>query len=81
MSFSAHTLYKDDVLMIYGPNTSPNDSVLLILYLENMTRASRSNRGLVSRPLLYLTYLTLQFFLMGFSLLEGLFWILCCLRI
>ena len=65
MSCSAHVLYTDNVRMIYGLNTSPSDSALLILYLENMTRASRSNRGLIRRPFMYLTYLTFQFFFNG----------------
>lgn len=74
MSFSAHILYQDDVLMIYGPNTSLNDSILLILYLENMTRAHRSSRGLIRRPFLYLTYLTFQFYFNGLQFVGGIVW-------
>lgn len=78
MSFSTHILYKDGVLMIYGPHTSRNDSALPILYLENMTRASRSNGGLIRRLFLRSSSLTFQFFFKkaGSSFLEGLFGVL-----
>lgn len=62
MSFSTHILYKDGVLMIYGPHTSRNDTALPILHLENMTRASRSNGGLIRRLFLRSSSLTFQFF-------------------
>lgn len=73
MSFSTHILYKDGVLMIYGPHTSRNDSALPILYLENMTCASRSNGGLIRRLFLRSSSLTFQFFKKN---LEGLFGVL-----
>lgn len=81
MSFRTHILYKDGVLMIYGPHTSRNDSALPLLYLENMTRASRSNGGLIRRLFLRSSSLTFQFLKKkkkktGSSFLEGLFGVL-----
>lgn len=76
MSFSTHILYKDGVLMIYGPHTSWNDSVLPILYLENMTRASRSNGGLIRRLSLRSSSLTFQFFFNGLEFVGGIVWVL-----
>lgn len=77
MSFSTHILYKDGVLMIYGPHTSRNDSALPILHLENMTRASRSNGGLIRRLFLRSSSLTFQFFFkQALVFVEGLFGVL-----